>query len=333
MLAQLVVSGEILFNGCPQATVNPTVPHAVLPAMTGRSSTGTKKPIFFTGTQWGTTLCILAYALFSCQDAVVKWLVTDYTIWQVLFIRSLTISLISLAVAGPAGFAVVLRSRNKLPLGIRACLMLGAWLCYYTASRRLPLPDMVTLYYAAPIFVTVMSIFLLREKVTLARWIAVIVGFIGVAIAANPTGRAELWPALLVLLAALFWGLATILVRKIMHAERTVSQMIFTNGAFVVLCGSTMPWLWQTPGTFDACLMLGLGVLSGSAQYLLYEGFHHAPASVIAPTEYTALVWAVILGYLIWHDLPTASGVAGAVLIVLASVIVMVAERRKAAAA
>lgn len=284
-------------------------------------------------TQIGVLLAILGYGIFSGQDATVKWLVTDYTIWQILFVRSLTVTLISLAVGGRRGILGVARSRNKGGLLLRAALLLSAWLCYYNAARELALPDLVTLYYAAPVFVTVMSILLLREKVTWASWIAVIVGFIGVAIAANPSGRPELWPALLVLVAALLWALATIMVRKIMHVEPTINQMLFTNGLFAFICVFTLPWTWQQPPLFDFMLMLGLGCASGIAQFMLYESFRRAPASVIAPTEYTALVWAVILGYLIWHDLPTVPGIIGAALIVLASVIVMVAERKGKAVA
>ena len=277
--------------------------------------------------QWGVILAILGYGIFSGQDAAVKWLVEDYTIWQILFVRSLTVTIISLVIGRRKGIIGVARSRNKGGLLLRAALLLGAWLCYYNAARELSLPDLVTLYYAAPVFVTVMSIFLLRETVTRARWIAVIVGFIGVAIAANPTGRPEIWPALLVLVAASFWAFATILVRKIMDVEPTINQMLFTNGLFVLVCGVTLPWMWQ-PHLFDLLLMIGLGCASGAGQYLLYESFRHAPASAIAPTEYTALVWSVILGYLIWQDLPTIPGVIGAVLIVGASLIVMLGDRK-----
>nr|WP_298690849.1 DMT family transporter [uncultured Dongia sp.] len=278
--------------------------------------------------QWGVILAILGYGIFSGQDAAVKWLVEDYTIWQILFVRSLTVTIISLVIGRRKGIIGVARSRNKGGLLLRAALLLGAWLCYYNAARELSLPDLVTLYYAAPVFVTVMSIFLLRETVTRARWAAVIVGFIGVAIAANPTGRPEIWPALLVLVAASFWAFATILVRKIMDVEPTINQMLFTNGLFVVVCAVTLPWMWQQPDLFDLLLMVGLGCASGAGQYLLYESFRHAPASAIAPTEYTALVWSVILGYLIWQDLPTIPGIIGAVLIVGASLIVMLGDRK-----
>jgi S-adenosylmethionine uptake transporter len=279
--------------------------------------------------QWGVILAICGYGIFSGQDAIVKWLVMhDYQIFQILFVRSLTVTIISLVVGGKRGILGVARSTNKVGLLLRAALLLSAWLCYYNAAKHLALADLVTLYYAAPIFVTVMSILLLREKVTWASWSAVIVGFIGVAIAANPTGRPEIWPALLVLVAASFWAFATILVRKIMHVEPTINQMLFTNGLFAIISAATLPWLWQTPSLFDGMLMVGLGLASGLGQYLLYESFRHAPASVIAPTEYTALVWAVILGYLIWQDLPTLTGLIGAALIVAASVIVMLGERK-----
>ena len=219
--------------------------------------------------QWGVILAILGYGIFSGQDAAVKWLVEDYTIWQILFVRSLTVTIISLVIGRRKGIIGVARSRNKGGLLLRAALLLGAWLCYYNAARELSLPDLVTLYYAAPVFVTVMSIFLLRETVTRARWAAVIVGFIGVAIAANPTGRPEIWPALLVLVAASFWAFATILVRKIMDVEPTINQMLFTNGLFVVVCAVTLPWMWQQPDLFDLLLMVGLGCASGAGQYLL----------------------------------------------------------------
>lgn len=283
--------------------------------------------------QLGVLLAIGGYGIFSGQDAIVKWLVMhEHSIWQILFVRSLTVFLVILAFGRRAGVAGIKRSPNKMSLCIRAGLILMAWLCYYTAARKLALPDLVTLYYAAPIFITVMSILFLKENVTAARWLSVIVGFAGVIVAANPSGRPEFWPALLVLMAAILWGGAVILMRKSMHNESSLTQMLFSNGLFVLVCGAMLPWTWTPSDAFALFLMVALGIGSGIGQYMLYESFRRAPASVIAPTEYTALVWAVILGYIVWQDLPTIPGVIGAILIVLASVIVLVAERKKAAA-
>ncbi|WP_133613916.1 DMT family transporter [Dongia mobilis] len=279
--------------------------------------------------QLGVLLAIAGYGVFSGQDAIVKWLVADHSIWQILFVRSLTVCLFILAFRPRIAIAGVLRSPNKASLTLRAGLILVAWLCYYTAARDLALPDLVTLYYAAPIFVTIMSILFLKESVNAMRWLSVMVGFAGVIVAANPTGRAELWPALLVLVAAIMWGLAVILMRKSMRNESSLVQMLFSNGLFVLVCGATLFWTWAPSDPFDLFLMVALGVGSGIGQFMLYESFRRAPASVIAPTEYTALVWAVILGYVIWQDLPTITGAIGAVLILLASIIVLLGERKR----
>lgn len=279
--------------------------------------------------QLGVFLAIAGYGIFSAQDAIVKWLVEGHTIWQLLFVRSLTVCLAILLFKRGSAVAGVIRSPNKKSLAVRAGLILIAWLCYYTAAKDLTLPDLVTLYYAAPIFIMVMSIFILREQVTWARWLSVIVGFIGVVVAANPGGRPDLWPAFLVLLAAIFWSASAILMRKSMRDDSSLIQMLFSNGLFVIVCGATLPWTWDATDWFSFALMIGLGFSSGTGQFLLFESFRRAPASVVAPAEYTALVWAVILGYIVFQDLPTWSGVIGAVLIVMASGIVLVAERRK----
>lgn len=277
----------------------------------------------------GVGLGIAGYGLFSLQDAAVKWLVDDYTVWQVLFVRSLTLTALLLLIARRKGLLGALRSRNKASLMLRALVILAAWLCYYNAARHLGLAELTTLYYAAPIFVTVLSIVMLKEQVHAARWIAIILGFVGVVVAADPAGRPDLLPAGLVLIAAALWAWSNILIRQIMAYETTLNQMLFGNGAFLVLTGVTMPWLWHAPDTEAWLLMIGLGILSGVGQFLLFEGFRLAPASAIAPCEYTSLAWAFLLGFLIWGDVPAQSVFLGAALILLASLVLVITEHRR----
>jgi S-adenosylmethionine uptake transporter len=105
--------------------------------------------------------------------------------------------------------------------------------------------------------------------------------------------------------------------------------MMATSFLFVVACGAMLPWLWKTPDLFGWVLMIGLGVVAAAGQYLLYEGFRHAPASTLAPMEYSGLVWAFLYGYLIWSEVPTVNVVAGAVLIVASSLMLVWWERRQ----
>jgi len=274
----------------------------------------------------GLALALLSNAVFSTQDAVVKWLVADFAVLQVLFSRSLVIAIVAAAVYRQKAVIGMLKSKHKPALLLRAGAMVAAWLCYYTAARSLALADLVTLYYASPLIVTVLSIFILKEKVGWARWVAVFVGFAGVVVAANPTGRPDLMPAGLVMVAATLWAWAGILMRRIAATESTGVQMLFTSIAFIVACVPALPWIWVTPDLLSAGLMFGIGVAAALGQYLMYESVRHAPASAVAPCSYSSLGWAFLWGWVIWQDVPERTVIAGAALILLGAVIVVGSE-------
>ncbi len=268
----------------------------------------------------------LAYFLFTVHDAVVKLLVVAIPVWQVLFFRSLTILAGCLVVGGRPLFADAARSPIFKPMFLRSFLIMAAWLCFYTAARSLQLAELTTIYYAAPIIVTVLSVLVLKEKVPLARWGAVAIGFLGVFIACDPSNLGLSLPVLLVLAAASMWGLAIVLMRKIAQQDRSIVQMVLSNSFFLVTTGLPLVYLWHTPSLREIALLIGSGVLAGFAQFTLFEGMKRAPASVIAPFEYTAVVWSFLLGYLIWHDLPRNEVFVGAALIVGAGLIIVASE-------
>lgn len=258
-----------------------------------------------------------------------KWLVTTYPVPEILFVRSSVIVLIALVVGrgGP-----VLRglgeSRNRVPLLLRGALILTAWMLFYSASARMGLAEITTLYFAAPVIAVVLSALVLKERVSAARWAAVASGFAGVVLAAGPMAGLPLGPAAAALTAAACWGTSTILVRWIGRTDSTLVQMLSSNAIFAL--GSSLPllWLWQTPSLADLGLMIGLGLTGGLAQYLLFEGFRYAPASALAPVEYTGLIWAGLYGYLIWADIPGPGTFAGAALIAAGSLSLVWAERQ-----
>jgi len=111
--------------------------------------------------------------------------------------------------------------------------------------------------------------------------------------------------------------------------EKTIVQMILNNGFFLFTAGVPLAWVWQTPSASQALLLLGAGMLAGLAQFTLFEGMRRAEASVIAPFEYTALVWAFALGYLIWADVPRVEVFVGASLIMAAGLLVVASEHRR----
>ena len=276
----------------------------------------------------GIALAIVGYFLFSLQDAAVKWLVADHTVWEVLLVRSITVTLLCLGRGRAALVRQVVVSVNKRALLWRGAVILGAWLCYYRAARSLQLAELVTIYFAAPLMVTALSVLLLKERVRWQRWAATGIGFVGVVIACQPGGAVSAVPIVLTLSAALLWAYSNILVRQISAFETTMMQMLFSNAAFVVACGVTLPWTWNgaTPGAL--LLMVGIGVAGAAAQYVLLEGFRLAPASLIAPFEYTSLLWAFGLSYLVWGDVPRTAVFVGAALIIVSGVAVIAGEWR-----
>jgi drug/metabolite transporter (DMT)-like permease len=267
-----------------------------------------------------------AYFLFSAQDASIKLLVVGMSVWQIMFFRSITVLAASAAIGGRRLFADAARSPIVRPMFVRSAFTLAAWLCYYNAARYLQLAELTTVYYAAPIIVTVLSVVMLGEKVPVMRWLAVLIGFAGVFVACDPTHLGLSVPVLLVLSAAVLWGIAVVLLRKTALAERTMIQLILNNFYFLVFSAVPALILCRTPDWEQLLLLLSVGALGGVAQYLLFEGMKRAPVSIVAPFEYTSLVWAFALGFAIWGDVPRREVVLGAALIFAAGLLIVANE-------
>lgn len=280
----------------------------------------------------GIALASGGYGCFALQDAIVKWLVTDYAVPQILFVRSLVIVLITATLAAYFRHPSILKSRYRGTLVLRAALMLVAWLLFYNAARFLGLAELTTLYFSAPIIVVFLSILVLKESVGAGRWIACAVGFIGVVVAANPSHSPSLIPAVMCLIAGFCWAWSTILVRLVSRTETTLTQMWATSLLFGIACALSFPWIWKTPDATGWALMVALGLVATIGQYLLYEGFRYAPASALAPVEYTGLIWAFLYGYIIWADIPAINVFVGAIFIAAASLILVLWERGKTSA-
>ncbi|RWF98549.1 DMT family transporter [Mesorhizobium sp.] len=268
-----------------------------------------------------------AYFLFSAQDASIKLLVAGMTVWQIMFFRSVTVLAACGAIGGRTLFADTANSPIVRPMLVRSAFTLAAWLCYYNAARSLQLAELTTIYYAAPIIVTVLSVVMLGETVPLLRWAAVFVGFVGVFIACDPARLGFSVPVLFVLAAALLWGIAVVLLRKTAMQERTTIQLVLNNFYFLLFSAVPVLIWWRMPDAPQLMLLMSVGALGGAAQYMLFEGMKRAPVSIVAPFEYTSLVWAFALGFAIWGDVPRTEVFMGATLIIGAGLLIVGNER------
>ncbi|WP_137156789.1 DMT family transporter [Rhizobium sp. FKL33] len=279
----------------------------------------------------GVALTVFAYFLFSMQDASVKLLAAGLPIAQILFVRSVVILALCLAVGGKSLPTAMVRSPVLVPMLSRNVLLLLAWLTFYTASRDLGLAQLTTIYYASPVIVTLLAAPILKERVPPLRWLAVAVGFGGVLLASDPfaAGLGLSRPIALALSAAVFWALSAILLRKTAMAERTLVQMAISSGFFILMTGTACLFLWMPVKPGLLALMAGVGVFTGVAQFAYFESIRRAPVSLLAPFEYTSLIWAFILGYVIWGDQPNLNVFGGAALIMIAGVLALLSERGK----
>jgi drug/metabolite transporter (DMT)-like permease len=283
------------------------------------------------GVLTGIACAVGSFAVFALHDAAIKWVVmAEYSPWQVLFTRSLVILAICLAIGRRRVVIQTLRSPIRNALLARAIGLLLAWLCFYTAAGKLELAELMTIYFASPLLVAVLAVPILRETVTRMRWISILIGFGGVLIACRPGDLSHAGAIGLALLAAVLWAGSMILIRQIATREPSLVQMLTSCFSFVLMTGVTMPFKWVTPHLLDLTLMIGIGVLGAFAQYLLIEAIRRAPASVVSPLEFSALVWSFVLGYLLWTDVPGLNVFAGAVLIMVSGAFIVLEEWRKA---
>ncbi len=309
-------------------------PAARIAALDTRAKSVLARNVWLAGPAAGLVLGVLAYAFFAGQDASIKWLVSGFgaaavPVWQILFVRSLFIVLATVAAGGRPMLRRAVATPMKQPLVGRAVITLAAWLCYYSSSRTLPLAQMLTLYFSAPIIATILARPLLGEFVPGSRWACVGLGFVGVLVACDPGRLSTSWAAAMVLVAASFWGVAIILMRRIARRESSLLQMFYTNAVFLVPTGIGSLLAWQ-PVTAHQAALLGLICVAGTCgQVCLFEGARRAPASMMATVEYSALVWAFLLGFVVFGDIPDVAVFAGAALILGAGVLLLATERRR----
>lgn len=278
----------------------------------------------------GIGLCILAYGCFTLQDAAMKWIVSDISVAAALFWRSMGIVLVCLLIGGKSMLREVTASPVRGLLYARAVLALLAWLFYYYAARDLSLAQMTTIYFSAPVMVTVMAAIWLKERVIGLQWFSVGIGFLGVIIASDPREIGSLQPVLFVLFAAALWAVTTILIKKVNGRMPIIAQVFIINLIFTLLIGPVLLWQANNADLYAILFMVLVGLLAGLGQYMLFASFEYASASVLAPFEYTGLIWAFSLGVLIWGTWPSASVWVGAMLIALSGVIGLCAARHSA---
>jgi drug/metabolite transporter (DMT)-like permease len=270
-----------------------------------------------------------ATIVFSASSACSKWLVATYPAGEVLFTRSL-VSLIACAlfILPTTGLAVFRTSRLRHHV-MRSFSQFVSQTCLVIAFSLMPLAGAVAINFSAPLFATLVSIGLLKEKVGWARWSALLIGFIGVLVVTNPGSGAFQVGALFALANAVLYGTVTAAVRGMTATESaptlTLYQLLLITGFFALVApfGFIMP-TWNHWG-----LIVFNGVANAVGQYWWTKSLHLGPASAVAPFFYLSLVWAAAIGFLVWGDVPTVALLIGSAIVVASGLFLLWREARK----
>ncbi len=289
----------------------------------------------------GISLKIAATLVFVGMSTQIKLVGDDYPLGQVVFCRAF-FALIPLIVwLAHRGELIEVVRTSKPSRHLRRCIVgTGGMFFGFAGLVQLPLPDATAISYATPLIVTALAALILKERVRAYRWTAVAVGFVGMVIMLSPhmsgfDGIADLKPgpalgALFSLLGAGCAGMASIEVRKLAQMEERTGAIVFYFSVVTSFAAFLTIFLgWKIPVNWgDAALMIGSGILGGVGQILMTASFKHADASVIAPFDYMSLLWALVIGYFLFGDVPAAQVMLGAALVIAAGLFVIWRERR-----
>ena len=294
----------------------------------------------------GILFLIAGIAIFSVQDLILKLLSGDYPLHEAMVLRSLTAlpCLLLITHVADGSLRGLISPTWPAMLG-RGVLNFLAYTAYYLALAALPMATTVALYFTAPLIIVVLSVVLLHERVSPARWAAVGAGFAGVLLMVRPGADVFDWAALLPIFCGAAYAGSMIMARSMGTRDSAAAMAFWGNIAFLAAATALSGWYgtgqhtqafhpslafltrgWTTPSLQDALLMCACGVIAAVGLTLLTQAYRIAQSSVVAPFEFTFAFWGILWGWLFWGDLPDAYGWLGIAVIVAAGIYVLRAE-------
>ncbi len=267
---------------------------------------------------------LVAIAMLALLDAGVKWLTADYAVPQIAFLRYLFGITLAVLLASRMGGLATLKTRRPFGHALRALFNLATMLLFYYALELLPLADTIAIAFAGPLFMTALSVVLLKERVGPRRWTAVIVGLLGVLLILQPSGAGFTLGAFYALAAAFLYALTLITSRQLSTTEPSHTILFYYSIGVLVMTGAAgllgqtgvMPsWKWAPLHLGDLWIFAVVGISGSFGQFFLNQAFRYGEVSMLAPIEYTALFWGILYGIILWGDVPSWMVLGGAAII------------------
>jgi drug/metabolite transporter (DMT)-like permease len=272
-------------------------------------------------------LCMMgAVACLTSSDAIIKSMSNVYSVGQLLFIRSIFVWPWIFLFAARQGGLRALRLNSFSGHGVRGLLVIASTFLFVSGLQYLPLASAIAAIFMGPLFITAMAPIVLGERVGWRRWAAVAIGFIGVLVMVRPGTDAFQWALLFPIAGAMCGGLRDLITRRISQAESTLAMLAMTTVVIMLAGVVSIPFGW---GAFDFG-HIGRFALSGAfvagGHYLMIDAFRRGEAGLVAPFKYTALIWGIVIGFIVFGELPDVWTFAGAVIIIAAGLYVFYRE-------
>ncbi len=261
---------------------------------------------------------LLSILLFAMMDASVKWLGATYPTAQIMFFRC-TVALVPVLVIilMRGGLSILRTDQKKLHL-LRSVLGIAAMGFAFYAFSLMPLAEAISILHTAPLFMTALSVILLREAVGIRRWSAIILGFIGMLLVVRPGADMLASGSLYMLTAAFLIGCTTIVIRHLGKIDDPVCiTFYFTATGIIVSTVGIILQGWQQPPLMDLALLCMVGILGGMAQYLMTLSYQRLAVGIVAPLKYLSIVFGGGIAFLVWREVPDLQSVFGISIIIL----------------
>lgn len=275
----------------------------------------------------GIGLMVGALALFVLADAAAKSLFAEHHFVQVVWAR-VTFQALAIAVfVLPRGAGRALRTTRPWLHVLRGVLLLVMVSFFYLSLSFIPMADAAAVAMSAPLFVTALSAMILAERIGPRRWAAVAAGLLGALVVIRPGLGVVHWAAAMPLVAAVCFAGLALLTRALTRTEDQRAIMFYTAVTAAVLCSVAVPFFWSPPSVGEWLLIVAMGALAATGDVMLIAALRRAQASLLAPFLYVQLIWAAIVGYLVFDDIPDRWTLLGALIIVVVGLYVMHRER------
>lgn len=265
-------------------------------------------------------ICAGAFCL-AVNDALAKYLDDFYPVVEIVFFRmlfALPLAVCSGLIVG--GRRALVTHAPWLQIG-RGLAAIAAPIAYISGLAILPLAANAAISFASPLFITLLALPLLGERPGWRQWVATLVGFGGVLCIIQPGAAVFSWSALLPLAAALAYALLMLSARTLANRGDTIwVTMLYATAVPLVISGALLPWAWHAPAPEQWPALLGLGIFGGGAITLITQAFRVGGASVVAPFDYTGLLWAALLGWLFWDEIPAIPAFIGMAIVVVSGI-------------